>query len=749
MAFVNESDSSDWEDVPLVALKRKAPDVKQPPRKRSAEVAPVSKATAKGERVSSARARTSAVPVSSKRKRIASSGSSSSPASSSSPSSAESKSENSAPPSSGSDCDAKDSSQSDVGSDSESESAAGAAVNGRKKQKTRHGATPARVHKERHRARHVHRFGDEDDHYDADNGSQEIKWQSLVHKGVCFPPPYEPHRKPLLYKGERCMLEPEAEEIATFYATKIGTTHVQNEKFNENFFDDFRACLVSIKSQYASRIKKFVLCDFSIIRAHLDSIRAKQKEKTPAERKAEREADADRLREYTVAQVDGRMEKVGNFRVEPPGLFLGRGDHPLTGKVKKRIMPEDITINVGRTDPVPPCPVPGHRWGQIVHNQTATWLASWKDSITGGMKYVFLGASSTFKGQSDQAKYEKARTLEKHVGAIRKAYTKGMRSSELCLKQLSVASYLIDKLALRMGNEKGEDEADTVGCCSLRVEHLRFLKENRIELDFLGKDSIRYLNVVVVDPLVYETLESFCSGKKPGDSVFDAIHSTKLNKHFQKFMPGLSAKVFRTYNASRTLDNLLHMSTPEAMTTDAMVEFYNKANKEVAILCNHQKSQSVSFNDQLERLVERKADLVKQLKQLERRETLDGDHVIVVAHEHVKPLFTPEMNMKEREEEKERVSKLDKQRVEKKVAIKLIESTVERTKQRIEKIDLQIRMKSDLKNVALGTSKLNYNDPRITVAWCKKHSLPIEKVFSSSLLQKFSWAMSTSEDFRF
>ena len=39
-------------------------------------------------------------------------------------------------------------------------------------------------------------------------------------------------------------------------------------------------------------------------------------------------------------------------------------------------------------------------------------------------------------------------------------------------KQLGTATYLIDKLALRVGNEKGDDEADTQGCCSLRVEHI-------------------------------------------------------------------------------------------------------------------------------------------------------------------------------------------------------------------------------------------------------------------------------------
>jgi DNA topoisomerase-1 len=73
---------------------------------------------------------------------------------------------------------------------------------------------------------------------------------------------------------------------------------------------------------------------------------------------------------------------------------------------------------------------------------------------------------------------------------------------------------LIDKLALRVGNEKGEDEADTVGCCSLRVEHIRFEAENNITLDFLGKDSMRYLNTIPVEPIVYKLLQSFTAGKK-------------------------------------------------------------------------------------------------------------------------------------------------------------------------------------------------------------------------------------------
>lgn len=61
------------------------------------------------------------------------------------------------------------------------------------------------------------------------------------------------------------------------------------------------------------------------------------------------------------------------------------------------------------------------------------------------------------------------------------------------------------QLALRAGNEKEEGEtADTVGCCSLRVEHIKLHskldgQEHVVEFDFLGKDSIRYYNKVSVE----------------------------------------------------------------------------------------------------------------------------------------------------------------------------------------------------------------------------------------------------------
>lgn len=58
------------------------------------------------------------------------------------------------------------------------------------------------------------------------------------------------------------------------------------------------------------------------------------------------------------------------------------------------------------------------------------------------------------------------------------------------------------------------------------------------------------------------------------------MDATALNKHVQELMPGLSVKVFRTYNASITLDGLLY-SESDADTVEAKKVEYDRANKEV------------------------------------------------------------------------------------------------------------------------------------------------------------------------
>jgi DNA topoisomerase-1 len=85
-------------------------------------------------------------------------------------------------------------------------------------------------------------------------------------------------------------------------------------------------------------------------------------------------------------------------------------------------------------------------------------------------------------------------------------------------RQRATALYFIDKLALGAGGEKDTDEeADTVGCCNLRVEHVHCMPDLKIQ--FLGKDSIQYLNTVEVAPQVYKNIQVRPNPRLPSAAV--------------------------------------------------------------------------------------------------------------------------------------------------------------------------------------------------------------------------------------
>lgn len=65
------------------------------------------------------------------------------------------------------------------------------------------------------------------------------------------------------------------------------------------------------------------------------------------------------------------------------------------------------------------------------------------------------------------------------------------------------------------------------------------------------------------------------------------------------------------------------------------------------------------------------------------------------------------------------------------------------------KLELDIKNREENKEVALGTSKINYMDPRISVAWCKRCEVPIDKIFAKTLRDKFNWAMAVDLTWKF
>jgi DNA topoisomerase-1 len=437
-----------------------------------------------------------------------------------------------------------------------------------------------------------------------------IKWTTLEHNGVIFPPEYEPlpsHVK-LHYNGVPVNVQKEAEEVAGFFGAMLNSTHnVENPTFQKNFFNDFLEVLkrtggATDKDGKKVQIKEFALLDFKPIFDYYFSKNEAKKARPAADKKADKAAKDAIEAPYVYCKWNGRKEKVGNFRVEPPGLFRGRGEHPKTGKVKTRVMPEQITINIGEGAQVP-APPEGHKWKEVKHDNSATWLAMWQENINGAYKYVMLAANSTIKGQSDFKKFEKARELKKHIDRIRADYMKDMKSDMMADRQRATAVYLIDRFALRAGNEKDtENEAETVGCCSLKFEHVTLKPPNTVIFDFLGKDSIRFYDEVTVHEQVFKNLKIFKKNKNTGDDIFDRLTTGQLNKHLTNYMPGLSAKVFRTYNASWTMAKLLNELKATNASVQEKVKLYNDCNRKVAILCNHKRTVGASHEAQMEKI---------------------------------------------------------------------------------------------------------------------------------------------------
>jgi DNA topoisomerase-1 len=554
----------------------------------------------------------------------------------------------------------------------------------------------------------------EDDELDEQNTQ---KWRSLEHHGVIFPADYSPHGIPMLYNGEPKALSSEQEEVATWWAAVIGSEWEHKEIFRKNFEQNFLKLFSP-----DSGVKSLDKCDMKKIAEHLEVQREVKKARPSEEKKAERELKQKMDEEIGYGIVDGKREKISNVIVEPPGLFRGRGQHPKAGFIKTRLKPEDITINVGKGNMVPKCPIPGHAWKNVVHNNYVTWLAYYKDPELSfsNVKYVYLAASSKFKGLNDKLKYEKARKLKSLIDGIRSDYFDKIKKDNHVNKQLGTALYLIDKLALRVGNEKSEDEADTVGCCSLKVSNISFKEGHQITLDFLGKDSMRYFNTVAVDPHVYSNLKSFTEGKSAEEELFDLITTSTLNEYLKTFMESLSAKVFRTYNASITLQTLLGKFKENALQVEEKVQFYTDANREVAILCNHQKSTPKNFDVQMEKMQDKLKDKLESLNFLQTH--LKG-------FKDKKYLADPEKKLPSNEENTRKA--------------------IVRAQTSIKNMEIKLKMKDDNKTVALGTSKINYMDPRITIAWCKSNEVPIEKIFPKALRSKFIWAMYTEPSWEF
>jgi len=550
-----------------------------------------------------------------------------------------------------------------------------------------------------------------------------MKWKTLQQNGILFPPLFESLKIKLKIKGENIPLDLNQEEMVYQWAKKKDTPYAQDKVFQKNFTLDFAKTLPSKFNKIS-----YEDLDFSDAYKLVDKEKDLKEMMTKEEKKAlavKRKELREQLKEkYGKAVMDGKEVEVGNYMAEPPGIFIGRGEHPLRGRWKPPVTAKDVTLNLGKESKVPE-----GNWGKIVHDKESMWLASWLDYLTQKRKYVWLADTAGLKQDRDKEKYEKAVKLAKEIGKIKDRIVKDMKSKDPKISKISTACYLIYRTAMRVGDEKDPEEADTVGATTLRKEHIN-LTPDAIEFDFLGKDSVRWQETVPAqghDKQFHENLKKIIQNKKPKDDIFDGITSRHVNVYYSSIVKGLTAKVFRTYLATNIVKNYLkEHDNLKGKTPNEKLYHAKLANLEAAIMCNHKRTIPKTF----EQALEKKRDTLKKIEK---------DKPWTKAEETLKKATAKE-------------TKTDAQAKTKEKRIKTLNEQIKKRKlkhkERQEKLKLQIDLSGKTRDYNLGTSLRNYIDPRVVKAWTDNVGADWEKLYTAALQKKFLWVQSEKLDWK-
>lgn len=562
----------------------------------------------------------------------------------------------------------------------------------------------------------------------------------LIHKGILVPEPPQYRGLVIKFRGQEVKLNAAQEEMALAWVKKLGTPYVEDAVFERNFFTSFSQVL-GVKP-----VLKAAEVDFSTVIAVVQAERLAREKMTQEEKKelaAWRKAKREELKElYGHAIADGQRIELANYIVEPSGIFMGRGKHPLRGKWKEGAGQNDITLNLS-----PDAEKPEGEWKEIVWQPETLWVAKWEDKLTQKLKYIWLHDTAPIKQEREAQKFDKAIELAAKIEEVRKYIQKNMEHEDFKRRKVATACYLIDALCLRVGDEKDEDEADTVGATTLRPEHVKLLDGGVAEFHFLGKDSVLWHKKLTLPPDVQKRMrevleharpsgnEGTAAGNKP--QLFPDITSRDVNAFLSEKLPGLSAKVFRTFHASTVVQKSLDDSgvvkqDPEYKKWEATV----RANMQAAILCNHTKKAPANWDKRKESFRTREQTLQKQMKAVAEKIKTESAKISKLRAE-----------MKEkRDQAKNREFKTKVKNVYDK-KIEAVQSLVDKLANREDKLRMtlgklkaQIAIASKNRTWNLGTSQKSYIDPRVFYNWGRQVDYDvIGKYYSSTLRRKFMW----------
>jgi DNA topoisomerase-1 len=562
--------------------------------------------------------------------------------------------------------------------------------------------------------------------------------------------------------GKPIRLTAEQEEMAVAWAKKVGTPYVNDRVFAKNFHRDFSRKLgIKVKPEDVdySEVLSFVQKE----RVRMENLSKEEKKQLRVQRKALREANKER---YGYAWVDGARVEIANYAVEPSCIFMGRGKHPLRGRWKEGPRQEDIELNLS-----PDAPKPPGNWKAIVWQPDSMWIARWKDKLTGKMKYVWFSESSILKQMKEIEKFDKARELRHHLAIVQKHIWKNLDAEDERRRKTATVCFLIDKLKIRVGDEKDPDEADTVGASTLRREHVHFNGDGTVTFDFLGKDSVPHVFRVELPDKVVRNLKEFAANAK--SALFEGVSSKQVSELLDEVMTGLSAKVFRTCYASEAAETTLKKASVKREDHEHVKKYAaTKANLEAAKVCNHRRTipktwksslekKSAQLKAMKERAKEVQNDLRQKMEELEEkyRDRLTKQNVKLKAMEERLETYQQKLANKEQRgktlralrkrirlqrkaiaRQKQSLRKLKAKYVEQMKKLRQrLNNRLKRDKEAIAKLAFKIRIQKETRDYNLATSLKSYIDPRIYYEWGKEIDYDWKRYYPKTLQRKFSW----------
>lgn len=374
---------------------------------------------------------------------------------------------------------------------------------------------------------------------------------------------------------------------------------------------------------------------------------------------------------------------------------------------------------------------------QVVSKKDVDWIFSYKIDLVGAKDYPSINKSSRLCANSSnqienvKEKYEHSYQLIQKFKDFDSLIDEYLNSDSRHKKEVALAIFLIKNYAIRVGNERNEWQADTVGITTLRKEHIK-IENNKLILDFLAKDSIPYHKEDIIDERIAREFENLLKDKSSKTEIF-RLNSSELNSIIKDICPSASPKTFRSAKCCATFcEEFNRQNVKSSWKDNEKKKALIKANLVVAEMLNHKKGVSGKSKEILDNAMTKLDDNIKDKKQ--KYDTF--------MKEYTQKKKIINMNLKDAKNRKSDIliAKYTKQKNDLELKKQKLEENVLLAKDKKE-------IKKDTSKANLTTSLNSYCSPQVIYSICKDMDYDVKNIYTKTMMNKFSWAEDTGKNY--